>query len=488
MVNIFDSVHRPSIYQENIYKTVKETNANISIIATAGSGKTTSLLDVLKLIPRFKKTIFLSFSNFIVDDLRKKAPDYIRVSTLHSLGANFLFAYYPGIKINQNKYFRKALHNFPVRNKETFKNCFAIQEICNFIRMTLTPLKFKEIEQMCIYYELSYSDTYIQISMDLIKGDKIPYEIDFADMIYLPAINEFIIQEKYLTVCVDECQDSNSAQIEFIKNITHPNGRIISVGDPKQAIYAFTGADIHSFKKLAEIPNTISLPLSISYRCPKRVVIEAKKIYDDIESAPGAEEGEVRFGFSDEIQEGDMVLARNNLPLLEMYFYLVENDLKANIVGKDIEKDIVHIIETNLAPTKDRMEQKLFAKLDEIEDILKAKGVSKPRNHVKYISFEEKIELILTILRKVNSTKEIIPKVHDIFVEDTDGVKLMTIHKSKGLENNRVFFMQKFKGKQLIPSQHAVTPWQKKQEQNLNFVAITRAKKSLIYFDFMGVL
>lgn len=482
-----DPNHRASVYQENIYKACIETNSNLSVVATAGSGKTTTLMNLLKLFPKFKKTILLSFSNATVNEAAKRAPQGIRVSTLHSLGSSYMYAAYPGITMNPNKYFNKALYSFKTRTKDTFKTCYAIQDICNFIRMTMTPLKFKEVEQLCDYYELSGLEANINLAIDLVKGDKVPREMDFADMIYFPAKDEFIIQEKFYQVCIDESQDLNLAQIQFVKNLVHKNGRIISVGDPKQAIYSFTGADINSFKKLAELENTISLPLSISYRCAKRIVEEAKKIFDDIEASPNANEGEVRTGFIHEVEEGNMVLARNNAPLLEMYFYFIENDMKANIVGKEIQEDIMKIVNECLSPIKDKFETKLYDKLNTEEDRLKARGVSKPRNHVKYISLEEKIELILTILNKVNSPKDIENKLNEIFVEDTDGVKLMTIHKSKGLENEKVFFLQKFKGKQLLPSPHATTTWQRKQEQNLEFVAVTRAKNSLIYFDFAGI-
>jgi superfamily I DNA/RNA helicase len=54
---------------------------------------------------------------------------------------------------------------------------------------------------------------------------------------------------------------------------------------------------------------------------------------------------------------------------------------------------------------------------------------------------------------------------------------LSTIHKAKGLENNRIFFLIP----ELIPSKFATMDWQYEQEENLRYVAITRAKRELIY-------
>jgi len=64
-----------------------------------------------------------------------------------------------------------------------------------------------------------------------------------------------------------------------------------------------------------------------------------------------------------------------------------------------------------------------------------------------------------------------------IFSDDTRGIVLSTIHKSKGLENDRVFFLLP----ELLPSRFATMDWQLEQEENLRYVAITRAKKELVY-------
>jgi DNA helicase II / ATP-dependent DNA helicase PcrA len=58
-------------------------------------------------------------------------------------------------------------------------------------------------------------------------------------------------------------------------------------------------------------------------------------------------------------------------------------------------------------------------------------------------------------------------------------VTLATIHKAKGLEANRVWFLCP----SLCPSKWARQDWQKAQERNLIYVAITRAKSELIKIE-----
>jgi len=126
-----------SKYQVAIFDQVKNSDKNICVQATAGAGKTTTLLEILNLIPRFKKTVFLSFSNTIVNELKERVPSHTLASTIHSLGCKMVFAHFKKVKVNENKWFnilKKAVEskNEGVQDKEKldkkkiFKKCFAI--------------------------------------------------------------------------------------------------------------------------------------------------------------------------------------------------------------------------------------------------------------------------------------------------------------------------------------------------------------------------
>lgn len=474
-----------SKYQKDFFTAIKNTNNHISIEATAGSGKTTTILTALKLIPRFRKSIFLSFSNNIVNTLKDRIPIGVQASTLHSLGMRFLTQYYPGIRVNPNKYLQLALNYFGQKNKETFKKAYMIQDISSYVRMTLTPLEIDEIEKMCDKYDVNCTSEAIETTIELIQQDEYPASIDFADMVFMPAVYEDMVQENFDYVFLDEAQDCSKAQIQMVQNILKPNsGRLISVGDSDQSIYSFSGGDIDAFKTLKNIKGTIELPLSISYRCGKRIVEQARRISSKIEANKNAHEGVVRSGFFAEIQEGDMVLCRNNAPLVDMYFRLIDEDKKAKIYGKDIEKGIIQIAERCMAKHIDKFVENLYAELDKVLDELVKKGVRQPDKHIKFGNMADKVELLEIIANKVNSTAEIIPLIKNMFVDnEAEGVKLLTIHKAKGMENNRVFILEHYKGKRLIPSQFATQKWQLEQERNLEFVAITRAINELIYID-----
>ena len=96
----------------------------------------------------------------------------------------------------------------------------------------------------------------------------------------------------------------------------------------------------------------------------------------------------------------------------------------------------------------------------------------------------EKCDIIRFILNKVNKLSDLIPKLHEIFHEDKKATRLMTIHRAKGLECERVFFIERYNDTILCPSKYATKDWEIIQEKNLLFVAYTRAKSEFCFINY----
>lgn len=77
-----------------------------------------------------------------------------------------------------------------------------------------------------------------------------------------------ILQASYQAVIVDEFQDTDTGQLYIIQKIFNQVGRyIMLVGDPKQSIYTFRGADLDVFLSLqTKIPAEKKFKLSSNYR------------------------------------------------------------------------------------------------------------------------------------------------------------------------------------------------------------------------------
>ena len=97
----------------------------------------------------------------------------------------------------------------------------------------------------------------------------------------------------------------------------------------------------------------------------------------------------------------------------------------------------------------------------------------------------EKVDIVSLILSKVDRSNQLIPKIEQIFHPDVAAIKLLTSHRSKGLESDRVFFIETFNGDKLLPSKYALLDWQKIQENNLLFVTYTRAKTEFVFVDYI---
>jgi exodeoxyribonuclease V beta subunit len=55
------------------------------------------------------------------------------------------------------------------------------------------------------------------------------------------------LRQRYRIVLVDEFQDTDPIQWEILRRAFHGHCMLILIGDPKQAIYAFRGADVYSY-------------------------------------------------------------------------------------------------------------------------------------------------------------------------------------------------------------------------------------------------
>ncbi len=298
--------------------------------------------------------------------------------------------------------------------------------------------------------------------------------LDFVDMVYIPAIEDIKIQE-FPLVLVDECQDLSNAQIELLLKM-RASGLSLSVGDRNQAIYGFGGADDSSFEKLASLPNTSMLPLSICYRCSKSVVQHAKEFVPHIEPSEWAETGDVILkGSMENVKDGSYVLCRTTAPLIKFALLLIADGKKVTIKGVDIGDKIISTLKSSgtSSPAKS---------ISILEDYyhreLESTDTSKNKNTLAYL--RDMIDASIEISKGCNTIDDVKSKLDGIFSDtESQGIILMTIHKSKGLESDYVHILRP----DLLPLKTAKLPWEITQERNLQYVAITRAKKVLSYID-----
>jgi len=497
--------YTPSKYQEAIFDYIQNGNGNLVIEACAGAGKTTTIIKSLEYIPRTKRILLSAFNKDIVTELKKRTKEFdnVNVSTLHSLGYSFLknnfpqkmlsiqdFKYQTLIKDNVSEL--SSINTYVLRGKRYFKYIDNIIKYVNYGRHYLCH-KVSDLDFIEERYEIDTmadEKEFAIKAMELGKNDL--DNIDFIDMIWLPNVLDLKpVYETYDYIFVDECQDMNVAERELVLRCFNENTRMISVGDEKQAIYGFAGSDYESFKALKSMENTICLPLSISYRCASKIVDFAKKIVPSIESNDDGRDGTIIPNVRlEDIKEGDMVLCRNNAPLVQAYNLLLKLDKKAYIRGKDIGSNLKSLIRSTAQPllnvdcNNDGVFVRLYEDLFTTRNKIMSKYGIDEITAMKNSQIQNKIDIIkaIEILSEgMTSADEVIERIDKIFKSSSksEGIALSTIHKAKGLEADRVFILCD----SLMPSKSASKDWEIRQEYNLMYVAYTRPKNVLGFVD-----
>jgi len=490
----------PSKYQAAIFDKVEGTTENLIIEAVAGSGKTTTIVEAVEFIPATKSILFLAFNAAIAKELASKLPSNCEGKTFHKAGLGAWLSYLGGKKdlnsfidgekmarIVKSKFFglepdEIGLYlGFVLKMVGHAKNAGIGCLIENTPAAWLALAEHFDVsidsEDATIERGIEIAQKALKVSVDF--ADRV---IDFDDMIYMPLLMRCNFR-KFDVVIVDEAQDTNGVQRAILKKITKPSGRFIAVGDPSQAIYGFRGADSDAMEIIARDFACAKMPLTVSYRCPKAVVRKAQEVVSHIEAFEGAAEGEVLEMLdyvAADFQAGDAVLCRNVAPLVSMAYGLLTRDIACQVLGRDIGKGLVALIEKLKAKGIDA----LLVKLDEWLN-REVEAAREKSNEAKIESLNDTVDCLRAFVGMLDENHRTIPalirRIESLFAsdEDNDDSKLVTLcsaHKSKGLEWSTVYLLD---SDALMPSKYARKDWQKVQEQNLIYVAYTRAKASL---------
>lgn len=79
--------------------------------------------------------------------------------------------------------------------------------------------------------------------------------------------------DRFDLVLVDEYQDTNALQAEWIDQLVEKHRNLTIIGDPDQAIYAFRGANVENFIQFKKVyPEATEIHLAENHRCPREVV------------------------------------------------------------------------------------------------------------------------------------------------------------------------------------------------------------------------
>lgn len=487
-------IESPTKYQIDILAEIRKGTRNVVIDAKAGCGKsTTAIRGILPVIPGTEKVLLACFGSRIQEEAVEKVAQTNGIScdldvlTFHSLGNRAIRKVWGNVRLNnfREQNIAEKLGRFSRENHRS--TICAIGGIAQKAKEVAPFATREDLEDIAERFDL-YTNACQKEGFDLEDvldwAEKVLKEskkkdgtISFADMIWLPLVLGFA-KPTYDTIIIDECQDLNLSQILLAQKFLKIGGRTIIIGDPRQAIFAFRGADSKSIERLKfELPGAVELPLPETFRCGKAIVRLAQDIVPGFIAHESNEEGSITEVNLEEMlnqaKPGDAILSRKNAPLTSTCLKLWRKRVKAHIEGKDLGKNLCTMADvvTNKRPMKlAPFLEKLHAFASEQET-----RIGKKRNADQLIAdLWDKVECMEVLSEGLDSVTELQARIKELF-QDGDKVGrrgkviLSSIHRAKGLEFDRVF------GLAWTLMDHS------EEEENLRYVLITRAKQELTW-------
>lgn len=515
--------------QQAIITHCRTSPNSLIVRARAGSGKTSTLM---QLLPELRGTTCLqAFNKSIVTELEAKAQALpfetrinLTIKTCHALG----LAAFPGRKpqVQGGKVafiLRDLMRSELDEDDDLWKVSALIKNLVGLAKSAGFGLRsaaehFPSISSDSDWLALGdhhglWDDAMIELSdaqtqqciklarMALQLSNQRLNQIDFDDMIYLPLLHNMPLRQ-YDNVLIDEAQDINVTKREFAFRSLTPNGRIIAVGDDRQAIYGFAGASANSLNEIAQRASAGTLPLTICWRCDGAIIAEAKKEVPDIECRPGAEEqGTVRFisweadgrdqqqDFLALVQPGDAILCRLNKPNVATALGLLRRGKPARIEGRDLGARLRFHCEraTQLyahQPLSETLLDLDTYKEEQVNALLARKRETSADMLADEVDCAKLlIERCLEERGPAASWPAFERLIESLFgdnVASRSVITLSSVHKAKGREWPRVFILGR---SDYMPFKRAADKggWHLEQEHNLIYVAVTRAERELFY-------
>lgn len=502
----------PSLYQKAIFRFHADETADAFVNAVAGSGKTTTLVQCAQRLPIFSRSraIFVAFNKHIAEELGRRLPAGVTSRTIHSLGREAVQNYIKppaSWKVDGYKYshlarlYTASLGMNPYSPDARYL-ASTLEQMMHFVMVTLTdPEDRAAVQEIAVHYDVVVDNW--QTVLDAIpkmlrwgimgtdtpdkNGRQYAIEecISYDEMLFLPTYLDLPLAKYDLIYC-DEAQDLSAAQREVVLRLRAPGGRIIFVGDPNQAIYAFAGADSRSLQQIMDKTQAVSLPLSICYRCPTSHVALAKAIVPAIEAHSSAKEGVIAdlpaHELARRVGKLDLILCRTTAPLISMAFQLLEADVAAKVRGRDIGASLVNLVDA-VAKTVGFNYRRFAEFLELYQARMVAQYKQQACSELEIESLCDRVDSLRSIHRRksaqgrAETLEELKRSIQDLFSDERDAVILSTVHRAKGLEADNVYILEEH----LMPHPRASRPSEIEQEWNLRYVALTRAKEALYF-------
>lgn len=426
---------------KNQQKAVESNAKDIMVIASAGSGKTFTLVERVRHLVEVKNVepssiACITFTNMASNEMKKRLGDVVGIGdafigTIHSF-ANTIFK-------------QSAINYMLLTTEKSIELHTEVLERNIFLYRNLTLqdyLEFLDIEKLYLQGLVSEEEA---IPVNFFSPSKYAEYMKLENSVYalckernIITFNELLekTKEYYESidgsmeyVLVDEFQDVGLLEAQFISSLNATNTFL--VGDDYQSIYGFKGADVDIFKNVVRDKNVEVITLENSYRCAKEILEFGDKIIKQVKSR----------------------IKKNVIPMSTTKGR-VRVDTKSN----------VDLYLSEIAQQGDFRDWFILCRSNkEVFEMLgKLRSIGVP---------------CMTFKREGHTEAEMMEAL------ESNIVKILTVHVSKGLESKNVILYGRFP--ETLPGWMMKTAKikQVEEERRVMYVGVTRAKENLIVLN-----
>lgn len=304
-----------SEYLNNLNESQKEATLYIEgpllIVAGAGSGKTRVLTSriahIIKQHKAFPNQILaVTFTNKAAKEMQRRVSKLLRkeatglpwLGTFHSISAKLLRKHAEAVGLKSN---------FSIIDQDDQERL--IKNICKAENLDTKKISPKYILAVIDKWKNKglYPDDVILKKRNILENNFLEiYKIyqkklidlnaaDFSDLI-LHTVKIFknykdiaeLYSRKFKYILVDEYQDTNFIQSEWLKYLSEHNKNICCVGDDDQSIYSWRGAEIKNFLEFDKVyENTKIIRLEKNYRSTQNILNVASNLIENNQNRVG---------------------------------------------------------------------------------------------------------------------------------------------------------------------------------------------------------
>ena len=274
----------------------------VLVLAGPGSGKTSVLTRRIAWLIREEhiphhRIMAVTFTNKAAGEMRSRIEGLLgdrlrglQIGTFHAACARFLrreaesLGYRSDYVIydsdDQLALVKHVIKRLDIDAKR-FNPRAILSRISNAKNEMILPSEFRSID----YFGEIVKQVYAAYQQALRDANAMDFDDLLLNMVLLLRDSDELradYQNRFEYVLVDEFQDTNKVQYEFVRILAAPQNNVFVVGDEDQAIYAFRGADYRNVLRFREdYPDPVVILLEQNYRSTQNILDVARAVIDN---------------------------------------------------------------------------------------------------------------------------------------------------------------------------------------------------------------